>query len=639
LIDTLVRELERAGELTADQAHVIMRELECGGAVPMPKTASRKAGAGVEPRVSVPRTHRFLEQICLESGFVTYDRLCAFLARAGRVPFVHLSHMSVQRAAVQRLPKDMCDALCVIAFNETHNALSVAMKDPSDIRARDIIQAHAQGTEIHFFQCAETDICSALATFGVSDVVWADMAGALTERVTGEAEDRAKNRVSEKPKRTAGPDVFVSHATHGDQEPAVQFVHALVEHSVQAGLSDIHFQPGPFFVDVRVRQDGVLRRLCVFHKSAWSQVCARIKVLSSLDITESRRPQQGRFSGYFAGRDVDIRAATHPTLEGEACTLRVLDKNRAWRHITKLGLPKELVAQLCESMQHTQGLIIVTGPTGSGKTTTLHALLATIDRAQLNVMTLEEPVEYRAPDLRQSEVNEALGFDFESGIASALRQDVDVLLIGEIRTREAAHMALRAAMTGHLVLTTMHTPYALAAVDRLLEFGVPEHQVLGYVRGIISQRLVRQTCRACTLGQARADSQEPGHGTACQVCSGTGFHGRVAIGEYVDVRQTVGLCRRDANGFFVGYSPDDGMRGLWHAGHALLEKGGTTLEELSRVLGPQPARKRGANLSVTRVAGHGVSCDHSLSATCALERDARNTEAITTDTEARRASE
>lgn len=315
--------------------------------------------------------------------------------------------------------------------------------------------------------------------------------------------------------------------------------------AVKRRASDLHFEPEGAFVRLRYRIDGVLVQIRSLHSDYWPAIVTRLKIMAGMNIAERNRAQDGRFSLAVAGRDVDFRASIHPTVHGENLVLRVLDRSRGLLDIGALGLRDAMMAALKRLVARPQGIMIVTGPTGSGKTTTLYALLGTLDSAKLNIMTLEEPVEYELPWVRQCDLGRTRDMSYADGIRAILRQDPDVLLVGEMRDEETARMAVRAAMTGHRVLTTLHTADALGAIPRLVDLGLRPTLLAGQVVFVLAQRLVRRLCPHCRhwrlpseeealllapAGQDRDEVRIPA-AEGCPACAHTGYRGRLAIAE------------------------------------------------------------------------------------------------------------
>jgi len=379
-------------------------------------------------------------------------------------------------------------------------------------------------------------------------------------------------------------------------QPVVRLVDALLSDAVRREASDIHFEPERGFLRIRYRIDGVLRQVRSLHNSYWPAMVVRLKVLSAMNIAEIRAPQDGRFSMVISGREVDFRASVHPTTHGENFVLRVLDRERGIVALDDLGLHDDALTTLKIMLARPEGILLVTGPTGSGKTTTLYSMLNHVNKETVNIMTLEDPVEYPLTMIRQTSVNESAKVDFVNGIRSMLRQDPDVMLIGEIRDEETAEMAMRAAMTGHQVFSTLHTNSAVGAISRLLDLGILPDLLAGNIIGIIGQRLVRKLCTQCREPHAPNELEKKllgidgertiYHAVGCPACEHQGYKGRVALLELLKMDPELDeiiTTRRPARELLEkalahGFRPlaDDGIR-------RVLE-GTTTLDELSRVV-------------------------------------------------------
>ena len=333
----------------------------------------------------------------------------------------------------------------------------------------------------------------------------------------------------------------------------VTFVNEIIQSAIQERASDIHIEPEEFFIRIRFRIDGILRQKTIVHKNYWSGICVRIKVLSGMNIAESRRPQDSAMSLEINERKIDFRVSSIPTVYGENFVLRILDKQQNLDRLTSLGYNKHNIDLIELSIQKPEGIIIATGPTGSGKTTTLYSILSKINSAEKNIMTLEDPVEYRMQMVRQSEMNERIGFTFASGLRSLLRQDPDVIFLGEIRDEETAQNAVRASITGHQVFSTLHTNNAVSAINRLLDMGIPPYMLAGNLNAVISQRLVRHLCPVCkkevplnnNIKQAFNLDKDKSYShylpTGCSKCGNTGYRGRAAVSEVLFVNDNINM--------------------------------------------------------------------------------------------------
>lgn len=383
--------------------------------------------------------------------------------------------------------------------------------------------------------------------------------------------------------------------------PVVRLVDAILLDAVKQGASDIHFEPEQAFVRIRYRIDGVLWQIRCLHDRYWPAMCVRLKVLAGMDIAEQRLPQDGRVNLFLCGREVDFRVSSHPTLHGENLVLRVLDRHKSIIPLAQMGIRNAQLARLKAMLAKPEGLLIVTGPTGSGKTTTLYSMLGHLNQTGVNIMTLEDPVEYPHHLMRQTSVNEASKVDFVTGVRAILRQDPDIILVGEVRDEATAAMAVRAAMTGHLVLTTLHTNHAAAAFLRLQDLGIQPQAMTGCLMGVIAQRLLRRLCLHCKRQTSpspqllamfqKMDAERAPEGercfeaVGCPQCRQSGYQGRSVIMEifsmHPDLEEAftpLSLPRLQQQARRHGYTTlaEEGLR--------LVMTGETSLQELKRVV-------------------------------------------------------
>ncbi|MFO1234044.1 MAG: GspE/PulE family protein [Rivihabitans pingtungensis] len=416
------------------------------------------------------RAGRPLEQALAQLGFVPDGVLRDTLAELLGLDSLEARALVADSTALAVVPAHWARQLRVLPlrYAPANQTLTIASARPADLRAHDQLVAASQGqvARVHVQLADEADILQALdRAYGAPDT----LSAVLTEWRSGQQDGEA---------------------------PAVRLAQALIEDAARLGASDIHLEPEAGFVRIRYRIDGVLRPARSLRKAHWPPLLVRLKVMGGLNIAEQRAPQDGQLSMQVAGRTLDIRVACLPTLHGENLSLRLFDRARGLPTLASLTTATQH-AQLTRMLARPEGMLLVTGPTGAGKTTTLYAMLAHLNDSTVNIMTLEDPVEYPLPMVRQTPVNEALKLDFASGIRALMRQDPDILLVGEIRDEATARMAFRAAMTGHLVLSTLHAHSALGAIPRLLDLGVGPDMLAGNLIGVVGQRLVRALCPAC----------------------------------------------------------------------------------------------------------------------------------------------
>lgn len=416
--------------------------------------------------------------------------------------------------------------LLPIALNETEGTLQLLLAQPENILALDQLRSLLKHRYRLIPGRAESNALSEAIAHHYGP-------GGAIEGILGEIAPAKMDRPS------------ASNEITEQSQPIVRLIDRLLREAIEHHASDIHFEPEAGHLGIRYRIDGVLRQIHRLEKTIWPALAVRLKVLSGMNIAETRAPQDGHFSLQAGGRGIDFRSASHPTLHGENFVLRILDRQKGIVPLAQLGLPDDLQSRLENLIARPEGLILMTGPTGSGKTTTLYAVLNQLNRETLNIMTLEDPVEYPLPGIRQTSVNETARLDFASGIRSILRQDPDVILIGEIRDQPTAEMAFRAAMTGHQVYATLHSNSAIGALPRLIDIGLQPNLLAGNLIGILAQRLVRVLCAHCRQPYAASAEECALLGrhtpttlygpTGCAACHHRGYRKRIALMEILEM--------------------------------------------------------------------------------------------------------
>jgi type II secretory ATPase GspE/PulE/Tfp pilus assembly ATPase PilB-like protein len=527
------------------------------------------------------KAHQPLGKLLVGLGFATEAIMRSALGEALEQDSVDLSRVVPDPDAIKMINSDTARKHKVIPlnFDPIRSSLTIAMSDTFNLFSLDRIRIQiGQHIELIPILAGEVEISNAVDQFYGYEL---SIDGILREIETGEAD--YSNYQGD---------------TEEYSQPLVRLVDVMLSDAVKRGASDLHFEPEESFLRIRYRIDGVLRQIRSLHKTYWSAIAVRLKVMADMNIAETRAPQDGRISRTIIGRQIDFRVASQPTIHGENIVLRVLDREKGVIPLEKLELPEESLRTLKIMMSRPEGIILVTGPTGSGKTTTLYSLLNYLSSEQINVMTLEDPVEYPFPLIRQTSVNEAAGMDFASGIKSLMRQDPDVILVGEVRDAETAEMAFRAAMTGHQVYTTLHSNSAIGALPRLRDIGIIPEIMAGNIIGVLAQRLVRKLCVYCKEGY-KPDQRDLGmlsnreglipekiyKGKGCTACEQSGYKGRLALLEILKMNTDLddmlahGATTkeiRDAayeQGFFT--LADDGVR------HII--EGITSIAEVGRV--------------------------------------------------------
>jgi type II secretory ATPase GspE/PulE/Tfp pilus assembly ATPase PilB-like protein len=467
-----------------------------------------------------------------------------------------------------------------VSYNAKHQILKIAMKNASDLLVLDRLNAVVgRKIEIVPLISGESEIKKAIDQFYGYEL---SVDGILHEIETGEVDYQSLDAIDDE-----------------YSQPLVRLVDAILADAVKRDVSDIHFEPEDGFLRLRYRIDGVLRQIRSLHKDYWSAIVVRLKVMSGMNIAETRIPQDGRLSLQVQGHRVDFRVSAHPTTHGENIVLRVLDRAKGIVPLEQLGVHEATLSVLTLMMARPEGILLVTGPTGSGKTTTLYSMLNYVKSEQVNIMTLEDPVEYPVDLIRQTSVNEVARMDFASGIRSMMRQDPDIILVGEIRDNDTAEMAFRAAMTGHQVLSTLHTNSAIGAIPRLLDIGVLPDIMTGNIIGIISQRLVRLLCEHCKTPTKAGDVERKLLGVdylndnvtiyeavGCPHCGNIGYKGRIAIVEALRINSELDelIAKRATLGELKACAKSIGYKTLADDAVLRVIEGHTSLEEVSRVI-------------------------------------------------------
>ena len=519
-------------------------------------------------------------RLLVQLGFVSEATLRDALSERLGLQSVDLSNIIVDPAALALLPHDLARRFRIfpVALDRRAGKLVVALADAHNLVAVDQLRAHLQGAlQIELRLAGEAEIERA-----IKDCYGREFSidGILREIETGEIDHAA----------SAAADEY--------RQPVVRLISALLADAVERDASDIHFEPEQNYLRIRYRIDGVLRQIRSLHKSCWPAMAVRLKVMAKMNIAETRAPQDGRFSATPSGRVVDFRVSALPTAHGENIVLRVLDRQKGIVPLDRLGLEDAQLELLMRMIARPEGLILVTGPTGSGKTTTLYSILNHLNSEAVNIMTLEDPVEYPMALIRQTSVAEAAKLDFANGVRAILRQDPDAILVGEIRDEDTATMAFRAAMTGHQVYSTLHTNSAAGAIPRLLDIGVVPDVIAGNIIGVVAQRLVRRLCASCreAFAPTRAERRlaaiadiEPVQlyrPVGCAQCDYQGYRGRFAIMEILKIDSVIDelIARRATAREILGAARAAGFLTLADDGLRAVHAGATSLEELMRVV-------------------------------------------------------
>lgn len=522
-----------------------------------------------------------LGRAIVELGFVAEHVLVEFISSKLNIASINLTSFSPDEEAVEMVPGDLAKRYRFMPLFKIENTLTIAMADPLDLFAIDDIR-YRVGCDIEPMISSEAEIMRAIASFYGADMFVQEamhsaeiMDGAIF--VDGISADKLEQAA--------------------EQAPIVKLVNEVISQAIIERASDIHIEPEEFNVNVRYRVDGVLAHISSAPKNLQLPIVSRIKVMSNLDLVERRIPQDGRMKVNGPDGEVDVRISTYPSVHGEKVVMRVLDKTKMVAGIDKIGFTPRDFKAFTQLIRRPNGIILVTGPTGSGKSSTLYAALSSIDIHRLNAMTIEDPVEYQLPGITQGQVNEKVGFTFASGLRSMLRQDPDVIMVGEVRDFETAELAIRASLTGHLVLSTLHTNSAAGAVTRLIDMGIEPFLIASATAGVLGQRLVRRICEKCKkevevdpaviehLGADLPANPVFYHGEGCSQCRMSGYKGRMAIFELLIVDEYVRrlITEKVPSEEIAAAALRSGMATLRQDGVGKALQGLTTLDEVLRV--------------------------------------------------------
>jgi type IV pilus assembly protein PilB len=546
----------------------------------------------------------------IKLGYVKDDEITALLSKQYGVPSIALSQFDVDPAVVKLVPAETAHKYQIIPLSRSGATLTIAMTDPTNVFAMDDIK-FMTGYNVEPVVASETAVIDAIQKYYNKAGAPGNGNGAANSGGASALEVASK-ALEDMPNLGDAGDVEVLEefeeisaealAKQGEEAPVIKLVNVILMSAIQKGASDIHIEPYEKELRVRYRVDGILYNIMQPPMKFRDAITSRIKIMSKLDIAEKRLPQDGRIKIRFQDngemRDIDFRVSCLPTLFGEKIVLRLLDKTKLMLDMTKLGFEQASLDKFEVAIEKPWGMVLVTGPTGSGKTNTLYSSIARINTIQTNIMTAEDPVEFNLMGVNQVQVKESIGLNFAAALRSFLRQDPNIILVGEIRDFETAEIAVKAALTGHLVLSTLHTNDAPSTINRLMNMGIEPFLVASSLNLVCAQRLVRRICKNCTepdptpspaLVQAGFTAEEaksvvPNKGKGCEKCNNTGFKGRVGLYEVMEVTEEI----REL--ILVGASAlelrrkavDEGMITLRRSGLLKVKDGVTTIEEIVR---------------------------------------------------------
>ncbi len=526
-------------------------------------------------------TGRRLGHVLVQSGAISEDKLAQLLSRQLEIPFVDINHHELQPELLKLLPEPVARRCRAVVLERRGDGLLVGLADPIDVAALDDVERLLK-RPISIAVCPESQVLALL-----------DRIYRRTDEITGHARALQKDM-------SAPPEAGPAAADGREDAPVVRLLQSLIEDAVQVRASDIHVEPQERSLQIRFRIDGVLQRQAESDARIAAALTQRLKLMAGLDIAERRLPMDGRFSVKVRDREIDVRMSTLPGQHGESIVLRLLDQSGKVPGLDGIGMPEEMVRRLRAILQAGSGMVLATGPTGAGKTTTLYAALSEIDVVSQKVVTVEDPVEYRLPGIVQVQVNDKIDLTFARVLRATLRQDPDVVLVGEMRDPETVEIGLRAALTGHLVLSTVHTRDAPSATVRLLDMGAPMYMVATSLRAVVAQRLCRINCKGCSrerpaTAQERAwlraaGGEEGGRiavheGPGCTYCGGTGYRERTGLYEMFVMDDALVDAAIAGGASQLLAAARESMRGRTLADHAyvLVKEGRTSPAEAMRV--------------------------------------------------------
>ena len=526
---------------------------------------------------------RSVRELITEQGLVSEEQMLDALASVFRLPTVKLYEQQLPIEVRQLVKPDLMRANFILPFAfdpDDSGVIYVAMNDPMNMRGRELV-AMATKCRVRPYLATASDILVTIDRYFGSD----EMMEAAEMYTRGNELDEAEE------------DAIIREDINSS--PVVVLVNSLVEQAVRQRASDIHIEAGPDMVRVRYRVDGVLYSTAKYNLKLLPAIIARIKIISGMDISEKRKPQDGRFSLTVDRKEYDIRVSTLPTVYGEKCVMRLNQKKALHRSKQTLGLSPEDMVKFDRIMDHPNGIVLVTGPTGSGKSTTLYTALSELNNDTVNIVTVEDPVESNIEGINQVQVNVKADMTFANALRSILRQDPDIIMIGEIRDGETASIAVQASITGHLVVSTLHTNDSASSVTRLLDMGVESYLIADSVVGIIAQRLVRRLCPNCKkerdllpyeadylgLSEEERKTQKIYETVGCQRCNGKGYYGRIGVYEILEVTPTIRnlIAARASTNVLRDAAIEEGMLTLKKAVRRLVLDGTTTLSEMHSI--------------------------------------------------------
>jgi len=550
----------RLGDLLVSQEVITQEQLE--SALSSQKTSGNKLGREL-----------------IAEGFISEEQLIDFLSHQLGIAKVNLDDYKLSIEISGKLPELQSRRLMAMVISEKPDYYEVAMADPSDIFAYDELTQILDKPFILVI-AKQNELLAAL-----------DMVFRRSSEMRGLADQLEVGL-----EQVNTPELSVE----GADTPVAKFLQTMFEDAVQMGASDVHIEPGETDLHIRLREDGALHLQTRADQRLCAPLISRLKLMAGLDISEKRIPQDGRIEISVLGRKIDLRLSTIPVQYGESAVMRLLDQSKQILNLEYTGMPAEMLIRFRKLLSGSSGMVLVTGPTGSGKTTTLYGALSELNKPDVKILTAEDPVEYRLPGINQVQTNAKIGLDFANILRAFLRQDPDIVLVGEMRDNETVEIGMKAAMTGHLVLSTLHTNDAITTAIRLLDMGAEPYLIAASLRGVIAQRLVRKVCEYCKETYKPTDNQQIimqsiwgdqikkmafKHGRGCTHCHYTGYSGRVAIHEFLEIDNILirMLQKRDLEGFANAAKKQKGFRSIRSRALSLAAKGIITIEQVLHV--------------------------------------------------------
>jgi len=523
-----------------------------------------------------------LGSILVDMNYATEWELAAALGKQLNVPFITLSHYEIDPDILKSIPEEIVKKYKIVPVDKTGKTLTVALADPSNVYLLDELKLVTKCNILPVISF-ESDIEEAIHKYYGSDNNMDEMIKEITQQ------DLEIIRSSDE-----GSEEELDLETSPNDAPVIQLVNLVVEEALKMRASDIHIEPYEKTLRVRYRIDGALREMSTPPKKMQNAIISRIKILSQLNIAERRLPQDGRFKIRKDNRNIDFRVSIIPTVFGEKVVMRILDQGALMLDLTDLGFDESELKIFEKYIRRPYGMVLITGPTGSGKSTTLYSALSTINDPKKNINTIEDPVEYQLKGINQVQVKPEIGLNFADGLRSFLRQDPDIIMVGEIRDLETAEIAIRAALTGHLVLSTLHTNDAPSTINRLANMGIESYLVTASLLMVVAQRLVRKICDRCKEEFKPTDEMLQSfsltgdkkykfyRGRGCDRCSGSGYRGRIAIYEVMDITDDLRalILRGASNVEIKKYAVEHNMRTLRMSGIQKVIQGITTFDEI-----------------------------------------------------------